>query len=119
MKEFEFPNIEGSIKDYLKGTVRKYYYCLQGFLKLSIAKEYLLYHPLIISKVCLKLIIQKHHNSSLNCQCLCWLNDYVKCRKCYNYSPIYSLSINSSIISLLNFESIDDKKNLTYFDTKL
>ena len=32
---------------------------------------------------------------------------------------MYSLSINPSTISLLNFESIDDKKNLTYFDEKL
>ena len=54
MKEFEFTNIGGSIKDCLKGTVRKYYYCLQVFPKLSTTKEYLLYFPSIISKSMLK-----------------------------------------------------------------
>ena len=32
---------------------------------------------------------------------------------------MYSLYINPSMISLLNFDFVDDKKILTYFNTKI
>ena len=119
MKEFDPPKTEGSIESHFKGTIRKYYLCLQGFFKYSNAKEYSafdsLFQPKMMSKV-------EHTGQTITP--LEVVNVYVELVNSPSIEDVivihlmYSLSINPSTVALLNFEFIDEKKNLAYFNTK-
>ena len=117
--KFDIPNTGGTLDTHLKGTVRKYYLCLKGFLKHVYTGEYTRLDPEGKTTTIVEVDSSQNIITPLEI-----VNAYVDLMNLKNVEDavilhiMYSLGANPSTISLLTFDSIDENKNITYFDTK-
>ena len=119
-QKFNLDKAYWSLKNNLKGTILKYFHCLNGFLKRVYVSEYSKLNINWAEALPVKTSLQSKTTLTL----IELINAYVELMNSNNIEDaiiihlMYSLALTPESISLLTFKSIDENGILTYWMQK-